>query len=265
MDNGKQQAWLRWCGAREKELSGADSWIGLIGLDWLEPGANRVGGGEDCVVRLPGGEGHLGDLVWSGDELQWRPVQGDIQELATDRNGAPTVVDCASFAFFVVERDGRLAARVRNREWAKTQPFAGLQYFDYDPAWAVDAAWVALAPPVVMEVPNVTGDLKPVMVTHKAIFKVAGAQVELLPMSVSEQEVFFVFRDRTSGRESYGAGRFLKAKPAQDGRIRLDFNFAFSPPCAFTAFATCPLPPPENWLPFAVPAGEKKWQGKLEG
>ncbi|MBS1130872.1 MAG: hypothetical protein H6R16_1874 [Proteobacteria bacterium] len=262
MDNGKKQAWSRWCEAREKELSGPNSWIGLIGLDWLEPGVNRVGGAQDCVVRLPGGEAHLGDLVWSGDALYWQPLKGDVQELVTDRDGAPTVVDCAPFAFFVVERDGRLAARVRNREWAKTQPFAGLQYFDYDPAWAIVADWLALEPPVVMEVPNVTGDLKPVTVAHKAVFAVAGAQVELLPMSVSEREVFFVFRDRTSGRDSYGAGRFLKAKPAQDGRIRLDFNFAFSPPCAFTAFATCPLPPPENWLPFSVMAGEKKWLGQ---
>ena len=111
-----------------------------------------------------------------------------------------------------------------------------------------------------MEVPNVTGELKAVSVTGKAIFTVDGQKVELLPMSISEREVFFVFRDRTSGRESYGAGRFLKAEPPANGKIYLDFNRAFNPPCAFTAFATCPLPPPENWLPFAVPAGEKKWQ-----
>lgn len=259
MENGKSQAWQRWCEARENELSGPDSWIGLVGLHWLEAGINRVGSGEDCVVQLPDGAGYLGDLVWSGDALRWQPVSGSALALATDRDGAPTVVDCAPFAFFVVERDGRLAARVRDRGWATQQPFAGLSYFDYDPAWVVDASWKALEPPVVMEVPNVTGDLKPVTVTHKAVFDVAGVPVELLPMSVGEQEVFFVFRDRTSGRESYGAGRFLKAKPAQAGRIRLDFNFAFNPPCAFTAFATCPLPPPENWLSFPVAAGEKKY------
>ena len=77
-------------------------------------------------------------------------------------------------------------------------------------------------------------------------------------MSVSDDEVFFVFRDRTSGKDSYGAGRFLKAPVTVDGKIVLDFNFAYSPPCAFTPFATCPLPPPENWLQFAVAAGEKK-------
>lgn len=259
MGDSKAAAWVKWRNAREAELSGPDSWIGLIGLHWLEPGLNRVGSGEGCIVPLPGGPAHLGDVVWSGESLRWQPVNGEALELATDRDGVSTVVDCAPWAFFVVERDGRLAVRVRDREWAKTQSFAGLPYYEYDPAWAIEATWEALEPPVVMEVPNVTGDLKPVTVAHKAIFEVAGERVELLPMSVSEREVFFVFRDRTSGRDTYGAGRFLKAKPAQDGRIRLDFNFAFNPPCAFTAFASCPLPPPENWLSFPVTAGEKKY------
>lgn len=258
MDDEQQQAWQRWRENRECELSGPDSWLGLIGLHWLEPGANRVGSAADCVVQLPGGPAHLGDIVWSGDSLRWQPLLGDVQPLATDRHGLPTVVDCSPLAFFVVEREGRLAARVRDSNWAKARPFAGLQYFAYDPAWVIDAVWEELLSPVAMEVPNVAGDVRTVTVTHRAVFEVAGERVELLPMSVDAREVFFVFRDRTSGRESYGAGRFLKAPPAQAGRIRLDFNFAFNPPCAFTSFATCPLPPPENWLAFAVSAGEKK-------
>lgn len=256
--------WQDWRDARHAELAGPDSWIGLVGLHWLEPGMNRVGRGEDCAVRLPGGPLHLGDLAWSGEALHWLPVAGEAEALATDRAGAATVVDCSPWAFFVVERDGRLAARVRDRGWATRQPFSGVPCYDYDPSWTIDADWQPLAQPLVIEVPNVAGDLKPVAVTHQAVFEVAGERVTLLPMSVGEQEVFFVFRDRSSGRDTYGAGRFLKAAPAVDGRIRLDFNFAFNPPCAFTAFATCPLPPPENWLPFAVPAGERKWLGKSE-
>lgn len=252
-------AWQTWRNARQAELSGPDSWIGLVGLYWLEPGVNRVGSSADCVVRLPGGPLHLGDLAWSGEALRWLPVTGEALELATDRDGVATVVDCSPWAFFVVEREGRLAARVRDRAWATRQTFSGVPVYDYDPAWVIDADWQALAHPLVIEVPNVVGDLKPVAVTHQAVFEVAGQRVTLLPMSVSEQEVFFVFRDRSSGRETYGAGRFLKAVPPVGGRIRLDFNFAFNPPCAFTAFATCPLPPPENWLPFTVPAGERKW------
>jgi len=163
--------------------------------------------------------------------------------------------------FFIVERDGRFSARVRDRDWGKRLAFTGVEHYPEDSSWLVEADWLPLDPPVTMDVPNVTGELKPVTVAFKAVFVYDGQTVELLPMSVSEREIFFVFRDRTSGRETYGAGRFLKTKPAINGRIALDFNRAFSPPCAFTPFATCPLPPPENWLPFAIAAGEKRWSG----
>lgn len=257
-----EEALKRWQAARHAELAGPGSWLGMVGLFWLETGRNRVGSGDDCTVRLPAGPAWLGEIEWQPEgALTWRPRDGTPQVLQTDRAGTPTTIAFDRLSFFVVDREGRLAARVRDRDWAAQRPFAGLDYFPPAADWVVTADWVAIDPPLRMEVPNVTGDLKPVDVAFKAVFEVAGSRVELLPMSVGEKEVFFVFRDRTSGRESYGAGRFLKAKPAAAGQIVLDFNRAFNPPCAFTPFATCPLPPPENWLPFAVPAGERKWQG----
>jgi len=247
-----------WQAQRHAELSGPDSWLGMQGLFWLEPGANRVGSGADCVVQLPTGPACLGELHWTGERLDWQAAGAPPVALQTDRHGQPTTVDHENLSFFVVDREGRLAARVRDRNWAARRPFAGLSYFPAAAEWVIEAEWQALTPPLAMEVPNVTGELKTVLVGHKAVFEVAGLPVELLPMSVGEHEVFFVFRDRTSGKETYGAGRFLKTAPAVDGKIRLDFNYAYNPPCAFTPFATCPLPPPENWLPFAVPAGEKR-------
>lgn len=249
---------LEWQAARHAELSSPDSWLGLVGLFWLEPGSNRVGSDEDSIVRLPRGAAHLGDLEWREGRVFWRPLAGEVRELETDHAGQPTAVDHENLSFFIVDREGRLAARVRDRAWAERQPFAGLSYFPEAPAWRIVADWQAIEPPLTMEVPNVSGELKTVSVTHRAVFEHDGQPVALLPMSVSEREVFFVFRDRTSGKYSYGAGRFLKAKPAVDGRITLDFNRAFNPPCAFTPFATCPLPPPENWLSFAIDAGEMK-------
>lgn len=248
-----------WRAARHAELAGPDSWLGLVGLFWLEDGRSSVGQAENNAIRLPSGPAHLGDLICQGGEVWWHAVNTAAQRLETDHLGQPTVVTCGDLAFFIVEREGRFAVRLRDRAWATTRPFSGVTYFPEDPQWVVEADWLPIDPPLTMEVPNVTGELKPVSVAFKAVFEKAGAQVELLPMSVSEREVFFVFRDRTSGKETYGAGRFLKAKPAQNGKIGLDFNRAFNPPCAFTPFATCPLPPPENWLPFAVPAGEQKW------
>ncbi len=255
-------AWARWCVARERALAGPESWLGLAGLFWLEEGANRVGSDPGAAVVLPHGPARLGEILCRGEALQWLPAGGEALSLNSDRDGAPTVVTAGDAAFFVIERDGRFAARVRDLAWAERTPFAGIERFDYDPAWRIEAAWLPLDPPQVMEVPNVTGELKPVTVAWQAVFGVGGQSVALLPMSVSDEKAFFVFRDATSGRTSYGAGRFLDAAPAANGRIVLDFNFACSPPCAFTPFATCPLPPPENWLPFAVEAGEKRYAGQ---
>ena len=249
-----------WQKARHDALSAPDSWLGLIGLFWLEPGVNSVGSAADRSIRLPSGPAHLGDLLWEDGRVFWQPVCESFVELVTDHAGKPTTVDCENLAFFVVDRDGRLAVRLRDQNWAVRQPFVGLDYFPFDPTWQIEAAWQAISPPLSMEVPNVSGELKTVEVAYQAVFTVDGKTVTLLPMSVNETEVFFVFRDRTSGKETYGAGRFLKTSAAVDGKISLDFNRAHNPPCAFTSFATCPLPPPENWLPFPVGAGEKKWQ-----
>jgi uncharacterized protein (DUF1684 family) len=251
--------WLAWRQVRHAELAGPDSWLGLAGLFWLEPGLNSVGSAEGSVVLLPGGPAYLGDLSWQSGQVTWRPAGGEARQLQTDIAGQPTVVDFQNWSFFPVDRENRIAVRLRDRDWAARLSFKGLDYFDYDPAWQIEAECQPLSPPIRMEVPNVSGDLKVVEVSHQAVFEVAGQTVTLLPMAVSDKEVFFVFRDRTSGKETYGAGRFLKADPTVNRKIRLNFNYAYNPPCAFTAFATCPLPPPENWLPFAVPAGEQKW------
>ncbi len=249
----------RWQVARHAELAGPDSWLGLIGLHWLAPGRNVVGNATDAAVPLPAGPACAGVLDWQDDGVRWCPEGGEAQRLETDHAGQPTVVDLENGTFFIVDRDNRLAARVRDRRWAEKRRFDGVPCFAYDPAWRIVARWESLPEPVTMAVPNVSGELKDVAVTHRAVFEHGGETVTLLPMSVGEDGVFFVFRDRSSGRETYGAGRFLKVPVAVDGEIGLDFNFAYNPPCAFTAFATCPLPPPENWLPFAVAAGEKKW------
>lgn len=259
-------SWLadyqRWRQARHDELAGPDSWLGLIGLFWLEAGGNGLGSGDAAVVKLPDGPARQGEVLWLDERVYWRPDGGARVELQTDRDGTPSTVDLGEYAFFVIERDGRLAVRLRDRQWAARQPFAGLACYAADPAWRIAAVWQPLSPARYMEVPTVSGELKRVAVSHQAVFEVAGQSIALLPMAVGEQEVFFVFRDCGSGKATYGGGRFLKAPVAVDGKISLDFNFAYNPPCAFTPFATCPLPPPENWLPCAVPAGEKKPLGK---
>jgi len=254
--------WNAWRAARAARLAAPDSWLGVVGLFWLTEGAgaeavdSTVGSDPAAVVVLPAGPSRLGVLRRSGETLIWLPDNGDPQVLETDRHGAPTVVTSGSLAFFAIEREGRLAVRVRDLDWAAKRPFAGVEAFAYDPAWRIEAEWRPLEPPQTMAVPDVTGEQTTVKVEWQAVFRVGDTEVALLPMRVAESGTFFVFRDGTSGRRTYGAGRFLDAGVAEGDRLVLDFNFAYNPPCAFTAFATCPLPPPENWLLIAVCAGE---------
>ena len=257
------QAHQRWHQARINELSAPDSWLGLRGLFWLMPGNNPVGLNADGELEIPAPGAALGVVHVDGLYVEWRPVAGSGLPMVTDRDGAPSTVNLKHRTIFIAERDGRLAARVRDSGWAARQPFYGLRCFPFDPDWVIDAEWLPIDPPQIMELPNVLGELRPVKVAFCARFVHQGEAVSLLPVSFGDDGAFFVFRDRTSGRETYGAGRFIKAGTPANGRIALDFNRAYNPPCAFTAFATCPLPPPENWLAFAVPAGEMKW-GKPE-
>lgn len=266
----------RWRERRLRELTAPESWLGLVGLYWLEPGRNTVGSAPGSAVPMPEGPSHLGDLLWEGTELAWRPapgsnasVQGGEERaggdlvLRTDIAGEVTAsrVRSGDLVFFVIEREGRLAVRLRDLRWNEKRSFTGVDCYPFDPAWRLEATWQELAQPVTMEVPNVTGELKPVMVRWKAVFQVEGKEISLLPLEVGDSGVFFVLRDATSGRETYGGGRFLRAKLPEAGRLILDFNRAYNPPCAFTPFATCPLPPPENWLPIPIRAGEKKYAG----
>lgn len=251
---------LGWQQARVTELSAPDSWLGLRGLFWLEAGDNAIGLAADGELQIPAPGIPIGVLHVNGLNVEWRPDHGPSEILATDRNGTPSTVNLENRLIFVAERDGRLAARVRDPDWASQQPFAGLACYPYAPAWVIDAQWQPIDPPQIMELPNVLGELRPVSVAYCACFEHQGVAVRLLPVSAGEEEAFFVFRDRTSGRETYGAGRFIKGRPQGNGRIVLDFNRAYNPPCAFTRFATCPLPPPENWLSFPVAAGELKWE-----
>lgn len=282
----RHEAWRQ---ARQAELAGPESWLGLAGLYWLEPGANQVGSAPDNAVILPRGPARLGTLVWEGEAVHWYPASsgetrrewggaGDTQQapgaattprsgdawefpLADDRDGAPDRVCLGELAFFLIRRGARLGVRVRDRAWATRRPFTGVPAYPFDPAWRLTGRWVPLEAPRTLLVPDVTGEERPVTVAYGARFTLAGQDYELLPQRVGADGVLLVFRDQGSGRETYGGGRFLHCPPPENGAILLDFNRAYNPPCAFTPFATCPLPPPENWLPLAIAAGERKWAG----
>lgn len=272
----------QWRADRVKKLTAPDGWLSLIGLEWLHEGANRVGSAADNDIVLKAGPGRLGTVTLSKDgrlRIALAPGSGaSVDGKAVDEatllddmhaNGAaaPTTVRFGSASFYAIDRDGRKALRVKDSDADARSHFLGIDYFPIDPSWRIVADWVPFDPPHDLQMGTVIGTIDTVKVPGKAVFRRDGHTYELLPYQEEPGgALFFVLADRTSGKETYGAARFLYAAlPAgglsHPGQVVLDFNEAYNPPCAFTPFATCPLAPPENRLDLAVTAGEKKYRG----
>lgn len=260
-----------WRAQRIEGLTKAQGWLSLVGLHWLREGVNRVGAAADNDIVLAGGPEHLGVITLTDGriDLQLTPdAQANVDgqavrhaELADDASAAPSLVSFSTLSFMVIERGGRHALRVWDSQSPTLTTFDGIDSFAVDSAWRISARWIAFDPPQTLDMPNVLGVSEMVAVPGKAVFDLDGQTFELLPIfeTPDADELFFVFADRTSGRQTYGGGRFLYADMPKDGRVVLDFNKAYNPPCIFTPHATCPLAPPENRLRTAITAGEKLW------
>jgi uncharacterized protein (DUF1684 family) len=260
--------------ARRLELLAAPGgWLSLIGFDWLREGETRIGSAADNDIVLNVGPAHLGRIVLARDgtatielaEGTGALVDGQAVSRATLRDDAggatPSELRFGSARLFVIERDGRKAVRVKDEEAATRTGFHGLDYFPIDPSWRVVADWVPFDPPHELEFGTVIGTIEKEKVPGKAVFVRDGRTFELYPIQEVPEALFFVFGDLTSGKETYGAGRFLDTGLPVDGKLVIDFNEARNPPCAFTPYATCQLAPPENRLDTRVEAGELTYRG----
>ncbi|HHN74866.1 MAG TPA: DUF1684 domain-containing protein [Acidobacteria bacterium] len=261
--------------ARQARLTAEDGWLSLVGLYWLHPGSNRVGSADDADVILPPdvAPAEAGVLVLEAGRVLLRAHRDSALEidghpfteqvLVSDAAGEPTIVEAGRVSFYVIDRDGRLGVRVKDPEAPARRAFSGLEYFPIDPRWKVLARWVPFEQPREVRVANVIGQVTETRVGGRVEFDFDGRTYSLLPLvdDPFTEDLFFVFADATNGEQTYHAGRFLTADPIRDGRVELDFNRAYNPPCAFTRFATCPLPPADNRLKVAVEAGEKAYHG----
>ncbi len=180
-------------------------------------------------------------------------------ELKSDETGEPTLLHLGSLTFHVIKRGERLGVRVKDKENPARIKFPGLQYFPIDPKWRVTAKFVPYNPPKKIPILNVLGMLQDEPSPGTLEFQVNGKTYRIDPITEQgSDELFLIFADQTTGKETYGAGRYLYTPQAgPDGKVLIDFNKAYSPPCAFTAYATCPLPPPGNKLAVRIEAGEK--------
>lgn len=264
-----------WSADRIARLTAPDGWLSLVGLHWLQAGEQTVGCGDDNAVVVAAGPDHLGKLVVAGkqatfvpaDGLQFtadgKPGSGSVA-LVADSQGEPTVIGFAngSASLVLIERGGRLALRVRDANAVTRTGFKGIARYPVDIGWRLDARFEPHEPGKTLPIASVINTLDDMANPGAVVFEKDGRTFRLEAVDEGDGRLFLIFGDRSNGRETYGAGRFLYAAPADaNGHTVVDFNESYNPPCAMNAFSTCPLPPPENRLDLLINAGELKYAG----
>ena len=267
----------RWQAERLAALTRPDGWLTLVGLYWFKPGDNGFGRAHDNAIALDVAslDAHAGSFVLEGGAVRFAPSRGSCVRhdgrafagpLASDAGGEPTLLRCGSLEFWVIERAGRAGLRVRDLESRARREFHGLDYFPVDAGWALSGRFEPYAPVHHVRIVNVLGMELDMVSPGAVVFEREGREwrLDALLEAPDADSLILMFADGTSGHETYGAGRFLYAAMPVDGRVAIDFNKAYSPPCAFTRFATCPLPPAQNRIGLRVTAGELKYAGHTE-
>jgi len=266
-----------WRQQRIERLRGPAGWLTLVALDWLKEGSNTLGSAPDNSIVLDKWPAHLGTVVLDKgkatitiDKRADATIDGEKKTeavLIDDSKENKTVVATGNVSFYLVERGARFGLRVKDSEAPTRLNFVGLDYFDIDPSWRIEAKWEPYDPPRIVEEPNVLGEFEKVVVPGAAVFERDGKTIRVEPVIETPGDVnlYLVFADRTSGKETYVAARFLYTEPPKDGKVIIDFNKAYNPPCVFTPYATCTLPTQQNRLDVRVTAGEKKYRAGHEG
>jgi hypothetical protein len=263
-----------WRAQRLARLTAEDGWLTLVGLYWLKAARSTLGRtpGNTIVVDHPDLAPRAGTIsldggqVWfeagsdSGVTVEGKPA-GRVR-LVPDTSGSPTILSSGTLRFLIIERAGQLGLRVRDVAHPLRTHFAGLDYFAADPQWARHARFHPYVPAKRIPIVNVLGMIVDMDSPGYLTFEAGGREWRLDALTEGEDaaELFLMFADATTGRETYGAGRYLYVPLPAAGEVLVDFNKAYNPPCAFNEFATCPLPPRQNRLTLRVEAGERSYQ-----
>jgi uncharacterized protein len=256
---------------REAKLKAADGWLTVSGLFWLKEGANEFGADprNDLVIAASGAPNKIGTFALQGDKVTLRVASGvnvtvndkPVQEylLQGDSVKKPEVIRHGDLAFLLLKRGARYGIRLKDKNAATRREFTGLRWYPVKEEYRVIAQFLSYDQPKEVLIINILGDVENYKSPGLLKFQLHGQEYTLEPVN-SGEKLFLILRDQTSGKTTYGASRFLYAEQPKDGKVVLDFNLAINPPCAFTAFATCPLPPKQNRLNVAIEAGELIYQ-----
>ena len=262
----------KWRIEHETKLKSENGWLTVAGLFWLKEGANTIGAGKGFDIELTENfrQGKFGTIDFNGGKAVLK-VESNVEaltdgkavseiELVSDAQGKPTVVQTGSQTFYLIKREDRFGIRLKDKNSRERVNFTRLNWFPVDEKYKVKAKFEAFDTPKEILIPNVLGGNFKMKSPGILRFKLNGKKYALEPvLEEGSDNLFIIFRDATGKTETYGAGRFLYAKKSADGVVILDFNKAENPPCAFTDFATCPLPPPQNRLEAEIKAGEKRY------
>ena len=277
-----------WQAERNASISSENGWLSLVGLCWLEPGLNKLGSGPDADCRIEyekvprdlgsielGNQGvlYFGPANRSVTDSDGKPVERT--GMANDHQRKPTILRHGSLRFYIIERFGEVGVRMRDIESDAIQEFTGLDYYPVDLEWRKTARFEPYPSPQDVNIINILGMEEAMRSPGEIVFEHDGEEYRLLVIEEEQTARWFIMvADATSGRGTYGAGRYIYIDPPvqlpdQPPLTVIDFNKVYNPPCAFTALATCPLPPMQNRLPLAITAGEKEyksenaWQGEI--
>ena len=260
---------------RAQGLTQPYGWFSLIALDWLKPGVTTVGSGKQNSVVLQGDV--LPEVVMleqksgvvtvvsgaSNLRLGGQTVsRGTV--LSSDESEASALVS-GSLRLWAIDRGGKRYLRVKDANAPALKGFRGLRWYAPNPAYRVEAKWVPFPAPHTLHFLNQLGQVSDEPEPGQVEFTMDGKRCTLTPLSATDTGLWFVLRDLTSAKDTDQGGRFLYTDAPSNGlkspgTVMLDFNEAVNPPCAYSPYATCPLAAPENRLPIAVPAGEKRYE-----
>ncbi len=263
-----------WHTQRVDRLRQGDGWLSLAGLFWLEQGATTFGSDSgNTIIFPPETPGKIGTFF-----LEDSVIRVDITDnvvvthgndtintttLKADITGEPTILRWQSYSWYVIKREGTYGIRLKNSASNLIKSFTGIDRYPVDPRWRIEATLVPHDTLQYIAVPNVLDYITREPSPGKLVFEIDGEKYSIDPVADPDDERWFlIFGDATNGDETYGAGRYLYVdKPGADGKTIIDFNKAYNPPCIFTPYATCSLPPPQNVLSVPVTAGEKIYEG----
>jgi uncharacterized protein (DUF1684 family) len=262
-----------WHKKRENDLKQPNGWLNLEGLFWLNKGVNTFGKAEGNDSRYQDNDfpAYLGDFNYEGDSVVWvnknnntvkinnLETKGTTPVVVFNKEGKAKVMDWSHFRWSVIKREEKVGIRLRNLEAAALKEFKSIDHFSVDSNWRLKAVLVQPVQDLLM-ITNVLGQTTAQKSAGRLLFTIDKKEYSLDVIDEGGPNLFIVFGDETAGKTTYGAGRFIDIpKPDGSGNTEIDFNKAYNPPCAFTAFATCPLPPPQNRLKVSITAGEKNY------